>query len=64
MKLRRLGFKKLPPKPPKPESPLLKDENLPETQQQPGWLKGWHEGEQHLQDAYVQGRIASGVTQV
>ena len=61
MKLRRLGFKKLPLK---PESPLLKDENLPETQQQPGWLKSWHEGEQHFRDAFIQGRMASGVTVV
>ncbi len=64
MKLKRLGFKKPKPKPTN-ESPLLQEHNLPDQpQQQPGWLKGWHDGEQHFRDAYIMGRVASGVTTV
>ncbi len=62
MKLKNLGFRKPKPKPTN-ESPLLQEHNLPNpTQQQPGWLKGWHAGEQHFRDAYIQGRMAGGMT--
>ena len=66
MKLKSLGFRKLKPKKkPTNESPLLQEHNLPNTEQpQPGWLKGWHEGEQHFRDAFIRGRVASGVTTI
>jgi len=61
MKLKRLGFKKKPI--PTTDTPLLKDETLPNPdQQQPGWLKGWHAGEQHFTENFIRGRVASGVT--
>ena len=64
MKLKRLGFRKSKPKPTN-ESPLLQEHNLPDSvQQQPGWLKAWHEGEQHFKDAFIMGRVGSGVTTV
>jgi hypothetical protein len=65
MKLKSLGFRKLKlkRKPSTQESPLLQEHNLPNTeQQQPGWLKGWHDFENHITEGWINARKSSGIS--
>lgn len=74
MKLKNLGFEKkiqrlfqlgTVKKPAPKESPLLKHETLPNTDNQcPPWLQAFHQGEQLFRDAFIKGRQASNITVV